>query len=137
GRGAVAPGRAPRAGPLRLVGGAEKALPGRSCPAGEVRVVANGVDLDYFRPRPKAGGEAGCVFVGALDYLPNVDAARWFVAEVWPGLRRAVPGAALRLVGRRPTRGVSRLAAVPGVEGVGQLAGVRAYRDGAAVAVVA
>src|SRR5256885_289156 len=39
--------------------------------------ITNGVDLDAFRPTPAAGGSS-CVFVGALDYPPNVDAAVWF-----------------------------------------------------------
>lgn len=50
---------------------------------GSARAVANGVDLDYFRPAPPAR-ETSCVFVGALDYRPNVDGVVWFCATAWP-----------------------------------------------------
>jgi sugar transferase (PEP-CTERM/EpsH1 system associated) len=115
---------APEEGLYRLCGG-----------HGAARAVPNGVDLDYFRPAPPAR-EPRCAFVGALDYRPNVDGACWFCHEVWPRLRRTHPGARLSLVGRRPVRAVRRLAALPGVEVVGQVADVRPYLARSAVAVV-
>jgi sugar transferase (PEP-CTERM/EpsH1 system associated) len=104
-------------------------------PGGPVRVVPNGVDQDYFRPQAPPEGENGCVFVGALDYHPNVDAACWFAREVWPAVRARHPAARLRLVGRRPAPEVCRLAAVAGVDVVGQVPDVRPHVAGAAVAV--
>jgi sugar transferase (PEP-CTERM/EpsH1 system associated) len=102
---------------------------------GPVHAVTNGVDLEYFRPTPVVD-EDGCVFVGALDYRPNVEGACWFCREVWPGVRRRHPAATLRLVGRRPTAAVRRLAEFEGVEVVGQVPDVRPYLNRAAVAVV-
>jgi len=101
-----------------------------------IHAVTNGVDLDYFRSLGPVPAENGCVFVGALDYRPNVDAACWFGKEVWPLIRRRHPGACLRLVGRQPVPEVSRLANVPGIEVVGQVPDVRPYVAAAAVAVV-
>src|SRR5205823_4172798 len=49
--------------------------------AGSALVATNGVDLDYFRPLRDPANQV-CAFVGALDYLPNVDAAGWFAREV-------------------------------------------------------
>ena len=107
----------------------------RVCPSGKAHAIPNGVDLEYFRPAGAATGEAGCVFVGALDYRPNVDAACWFCQEAWPEIHRRRPETRLRLVGRRPTAAVRRLAAIPGVEVVGQVPDVRPYLSSAAVAV--
>jgi sugar transferase (PEP-CTERM/EpsH1 system associated) len=120
---------------VTLVGAAEAALYREFCAPGEVRAVTNGVDLDYFRPGPQAEGPA-CVFVGALDYLPNVDAAEWFCREVWPTVLRRRPEAKFLLVGRRPAPAVQRLAALPGVEVVGQVPDVRPHVARAAVTVV-
>src|SRR5262249_25758494 len=92
-----------------------------------VHAITNGVDLGYFRPAEPAPVEDGCAFVGALDYRPNVDAARWFCREVWPEIHRRVPDARFRLVGRQPTPEVKRLAEVPGVEVVGQVPDVRPH----------
>src|SRR5262249_39661526 len=75
------------------------------------------------------------VFVGALDYLPNVDAACWFCQEVWPQVRQRRPQIKVRLVGRRPVPAIRRLADVPGVEVVGQVQDVRPYVSRAAIAV--
>ena len=69
---------------------AEKTLYRGFAAEGSILAVNNGVDLEYFQPAPLAV-EPRCVFVGALDYRPNVDAACWFCREVWP----LVPSAAV------------------------------------------
>jgi sugar transferase (PEP-CTERM/EpsH1 system associated) len=120
---------------ITLVGKAEADLYRSFCAPGPVHVVTNGVDLDYFQPCADSGGE-GCVFVGALDYRPNVDGANWFCREVWPEILRRRPDTKLRLVGRRPAPAVRRLGELPGVEVVGQVADVRPQVAGAAVVVV-
>jgi sugar transferase (PEP-CTERM/EpsH1 system associated) len=118
---------------VTLVSQAEADLYRRFCDDGVVRAIGNGVNLDYFQPHPQGGGQA-CVFVGALDYRPNVDAACWFCREVWPEIHRQRAGARMWLVGRRPASAVRRLAELPGVELIGQVPDVRPHLAGAAVA---
>jgi sugar transferase (PEP-CTERM/EpsH1 system associated) len=101
----------------------------------QVCTVPSGVDLEHFQPQPDAAREASCVFVGALDYRPNVDAACWFTREVWPKVRARYPQARLRVVGRRPRPEVEQLASVAGVEVVANVPDVRPYLAEAAVAV--
>jgi sugar transferase (PEP-CTERM/EpsH1 system associated) len=120
---------------VALVGEAEADLYRQFCANGVVRAITNGVDLDYFRPAPPAD-EPCCVFVGALDYLPNVDGAVWFCREVWPEVVRQRPDARVLLVGRRPAPAVRRLDGLPGVEVIGQVPDVRPHLARAAVAVV-
>jgi sugar transferase (PEP-CTERM/EpsH1 system associated) len=120
---------------VTLVGEAETELYRGLCRPGVVRTVTNGVDLDYFRPA-EAVREPICVFVGALDYRPNVDGVEWFCQEVWPSIVRQEPRAKIQLVGRRPVPVVVRLGKLPGIEVVGQVPDVRPYVAGAAVAVV-
>jgi sugar transferase (PEP-CTERM/EpsH1 system associated) len=124
---------AARARALVVVSEAEAALLRAFCPAEVVRVVPNGVDLEYFSPAAEVG--SGCAFVGALDYWPNVDAAAWFCREVWPQVRQRCAGAVVRLVGRQPTEEVRRLAEIPGVEVVGQVPDVRPFVARSAVAI--
>ncbi|MGY1740264.1 MULTISPECIES: glycosyltransferase [unclassified Blastococcus] len=57
-------------------------------------------------------------FVALLSWGPNVDAAVWFVREVWPGVVSEVPAARLQLVGRNPADAVRALAG-PTVEVTG------------------
>jgi sugar transferase (PEP-CTERM/EpsH1 system associated) len=102
--------------------------------AGSATVVRNGVELEYFRPA-RSATEMSCVFVGALDYRPNVDAAGWFCRHVWPRVRVLCPSGTLYLVGRRPVRAVRRLARLPGVKVIADVPDVRPYLARAAVVV--
>jgi polysaccharide biosynthesis protein PslH len=120
---------------VTLVSEQEAALYRQFSAAGPVHAIVNGVDLEYFQPQPCATSPT-CVFVGALDYRPNVDGAVWFCTEVWPAIHHRRPDATLSLVGRNPTPAVRRLAAIPGVEVIGQVPDVRPYIAAAAVVVV-
>ncbi len=123
---------------VTLVSDAEVGLFSRFCAPNRAVSIPNGVSLDYFRTPtecPADTGQSGCVFVGAFDYRPNVDAACWFCREAWPEIHRRRPAARLRLVGRRPVAAVRALGALPGVEVVGQVPDVRPYLAEAAVAV--
>ncbi|HEY0510961.1 MAG TPA: glycosyltransferase [Thermoanaerobaculia bacterium] len=44
-------------------------------------------------------GDPAVVVFGSRGWLPNEEAAAWFVAEVWPAVRKALPGAVLHLFG--------------------------------------
>lgn len=120
---------------VTLVSESEADLLRRHVPQGRIHAAGNGVDLDFFEPEisPQAG--EGCIFTGAMDYRPNVDAVSWFAKEVWPTVRAANPTATFRVVGRSPTKAVQRLAAVAGIEVTGAVADVRPYLRSAAVAI--
>lgn len=102
---------------------------------GSATVATNGVDLDYFQPSAPAN-EPIAAFVGALDYLPNVDAAEWFVHEVWPAVHTARPDAEFHLIGRNPAPRVRKLAAVAGVQLIGGVPDVRPHVAQASIVVV-
>jgi sugar transferase (PEP-CTERM/EpsH1 system associated) len=99
-----------------------------------IHTVTSGVDLRYYAPT-RQRPEAGCLFVGALNTLPSVDAITWFAHTVWPHLRHRRPEARLRVVGRRPVAAVRELAEIPGIEVVGTVSDIRPYLDEAAVVV--
>ncbi len=94
------------------------------------RRMENGVDFDYFAPQPPPAHLAGrqaAVFIGAMDYYPNVDATCWFANEVFPQLRRAMPAAEFWIVGRNPTKAVRMLARIPGITVTGAVPDIRPY----------
>lgn len=102
----------------------------------QVGVVANGVDVESFRPVPGAGAVNRLLFVGSLDWFPNQDAVRFFVDAILPLIRARVPAATLQIVGRRPAEALRRhLAGRSGVELVGEVDDVRPFLAGAAVVV--
>jgi sugar transferase (PEP-CTERM/EpsH1 system associated) len=102
-----------------------------------VHAVTNGVDLEYFRPVAGSAPEDGsCVFIGALDYKPNVDGVSWFCREVWPDVRAEIPWATMSIVGRRPVARVQQLGRLPGVRVLGQVPDVRPFLADASLVVV-
>ncbi|MCP4641305.1 MAG: glycosyltransferase, partial [bacterium] len=99
-----------------------------------VSVVPHAVDTDVFSPPTPDTERKGIVFTGNLRYPPNVEAAVWFVRNVFPKVRARVPETSLRLVGAQPARAVQSLAG-DGVEVTGFVPSVAEELRRAAVAV--
>lgn len=107
--------------------------------AARVGVLGNGVDADYFapdpaRPSPYAADEIPLVFMGAMDYWPNVDAVTWFAREALPELRKRWPTLRFHIVGRSPAPAVVALAG-DAVSVTGTVPDVRPYVQHAAAVV--
>lgn len=126
-----------RARGVTLVSQLEAELYRSFCPNPRTYSVPNGVDLEYFQPAGEAAHvpSGRCVFLGALDYWPNIEGLRWFCHHVWPEVHRQMPQLRFDIVGRRPTAAVKQLTRLPGVELVGEVADVRPYLTRADVAV--
>lgn len=93
-----------------------------------VAAVPTGVDLGYFQPTAEATAATDLVFVGSMDWMPNIDGAVWFVNEVLPLIKRKLPGCTLAVVGRTPGREVTELAErEPGIRITGTVADVRPW----------
>ncbi len=60
------------------------------------------VDCQEIRPVVRQKGSLNLFTLGTLHYPPNADGIRWFVAEVFPLIRAAVPGVTLTIVGKNP-----------------------------------
>ncbi len=101
-------------------------------------VIPNGVDFSYFQApaKPKAAGCPVLAFLGRMDYYPNVEGIRYFVSQIYPAIRAAVPDAQLRIIGSNPIARVRKLARVPGVTVTGYVPDVREYLADVTVAVV-
>jgi glycosyltransferase involved in cell wall biosynthesis len=108
----------------------------RNLGARSVAVVPNGVDtLSYPWPPPRLAGDIDpyppapptVLFVGALEWQPNVSAVGFLAREVMPAVRARVPKARLLIVGRRPCADVLALADGPRVEIAADVPDVRPY----------
>jgi sugar transferase (PEP-CTERM/EpsH1 system associated) len=101
-----------------------------------IAVVPTGVDTEQFCPGVWAGQEKPLVvFVGAMDWEPNIDAVQYFCAEIWPRILAKVPEARFRIVGRNPDRRVEAMAC-ESVEVTGRVSSVVEHLREAAVVVV-
>jgi sugar transferase (PEP-CTERM/EpsH1 system associated) len=98
-------------------------------------VIPNGVDI-AAHPYAAGSGESDMiVFTGRMGYFPNADAAIWFTKEVFPLVRRQVPGAKFFIVGADPARSVRTLAQQPGVVVTGYVPRIQDYLTRSTVAV--
>jgi len=122
---------------LLVVSEAERDLFRSFCSAGDIQAVSNGVDTDYFHPDEARRPEPhSCVFVGVMNYLPNVDAVTWFAEAVWPEVRALYPDAVFRIVGKSPSADVEALAGRDGIEVTGPVDDVRPYLHRSSCAVI-
>jgi polysaccharide biosynthesis protein PslH len=112
-------------------------------PNADIRVVQNGIDLDFYDPQaaflPLATGERGegplIVFTGQMDYRPNVEAVVAFADEAMPLIRKARSDARFVIVGRNPTAPVNRLGEREDVTVTGAVDDVRSWLAAADVVV--
>jgi glycosyltransferase involved in cell wall biosynthesis len=99
--------------------------------------VPTGVDVDYFSAfehRPEPGH---LVFLGSMDWMPNITGIVDFVRTTWPSIKRAHPEAKLTIVGRNPAPAVQALARHDSsIEVTGTVDDVRPYLQRAAVSIV-
>ena len=80
--------------------------PGRD----QIRIVLNGIDTEFFQPRPAALKEYDVLFCGNMSYHPNVDAACFLAEEILPLVRQRHPAARLLVAGTTPAPRVQALA---------------------------
>ncbi len=95
-----------------VVSEVEKKLLESASPGALIRVVSNiheavGCSAPF-------GERADLLFLGGFRHPPNIDAVEYFVAEIFPEVRRRLPGVKLRIVGSAPPSEIRRLAG-PGI----------------------
>jgi glycosyltransferase involved in cell wall biosynthesis len=98
-------------------------------------VVPNTVERAAPHDR-QAGDVVTLLFVGSLDYDPNVEGMKFFVSRVWPLIRaEATREVRLMIVGRAPGSEILTLGREPGVTVVGSPPDVGPYYAAADVAI--
>jgi glycosyltransferase involved in cell wall biosynthesis len=101
-----------------------------------ITVVPTGVDLDQYKPDFSNDPASPIVmFVGAMDWEPNIDAMEYFCEQIWPAVLARTPDARLRIVGRNPGDRMGALSA-PSIEITGRVSSVVEHLRDAAVVVV-
>ncbi len=102
-----------------------------------VESVPTGVDADYFRFRGPVPTAADLVFVGSMDWAPNIDGILWFEREVLPLILQEKPDCSVAIVGRKAPPSILELAARhPGIQVTGTVPDVRPWLWGSKVSIV-
>lgn len=112
----------------------------RLSPSSEITVIPNGVNSDYFSPRDESGENESdvknLIFVGNMDFLPNIHAVTYFVEDVFPLLKKKFNSLVFLVVGKNPVESVTKLGEQPGVKVLGFVDDVRQYYEKANVVVI-
>lgn len=102
----------------------------------QVSSVPTGVDVDYFEKPKSSTALYDLVFVGSMDWMPNVDGMQWFLTNVFPLIRKEKPDCRLALVGRNPPQTLLDAAKDPGITVTGTVPDVRPFLWQSAVSIV-
>lgn len=90
-------------------------------------VIGNGVDLEHFVFQEETSGLPTLLYMGTMDYYPNIDAVRYFFQKIHPHLRQLVPQLQVVIVGHNPPADIRAWQRLPGVTITGSVADVRPY----------
>lgn len=103
----------------------------------KVSTIPTGVDVEFFRRPPQVPPQADIVFLGSMDWMPNIDGVQYFVREILPLIRKRLPACTLAVVGRAPSAAIQALAeAHSAIQVTGTVPDVRPWLWGAKVSVV-
>ena len=101
-----------------------------------IEVVPTGVDTEKYTVAPPADAiPPRIVFLGSMDWEPNIDAVTYFCRDIFPRIRAQFPAAIFQIVGRNPHVSVRQLAS-KAVQVTGTVLSVAEYLRGATLVVV-
>jgi polysaccharide biosynthesis protein PslH len=92
-----------------------------------IRVLANGVDLEYFQLAQQERRRFNLVFSGKMSYHANVATALYLHQQVMPLIWQQRPETTLTIVGSNPPKALQALASDPRVEVTGYVDDLRSY----------
>ena len=98
-------------------------------------VVPSGVDSEFFTPVREGEEWPSLLFVGTMNYQPNIDAVIYFCSHIYERIKKDVPEARLYIVGRDPPKEISRLSLDKSISVTGYVEDVRPYLSRASVVV--
>jgi glycosyltransferase involved in cell wall biosynthesis len=102
-----------------------------------IDIVDNGVEVEHFRDVAPVADSQGILYLGALDWRPNLDALAMLLERIFPTVRARQPEARLHVVGRHPPAWLARrVAGLANVELHADVPDVRPHLAAAAVMAV-
>jgi len=105
-------------------------------PKANIAFIPNGVDIESFNPLPVTDNEDSLLFIGKMDYSPNIDGAVYFAKRIFPLIKREIPNTKLMIVGQNPKKALEKLKSDPSVSVTGYVESVIPYYKRSSVAIV-
>ena len=106
--------------------------------SGNIDILQNGVDLDFFSPAyplQKHLNIPTLVFTGAMDYHVNIDGICWFVKKIWPEIKNKQKNVQLYIVGSNPVKDILNLAQIQDIHVTGYVEDIRKFYTMATVCI--
>lgn len=91
-----------------------------------IHVCPTGIDLESYQPADSIPVPHSIFHLGALDWLPNQEALRWFLLKVWPDVKLDFPNLTFSIAGRHFPDWVKNLSG-NGIEIVGAVDDAQAF----------
>ena len=99
--------------------------------------VETGVDIDYFSQFKRNPEKHSLVFLGSMDWMPNIDGIEDFIKHCYPQIKQVLPNATLTILGRNPPEKIRQLSSSDkSIKVTGTVDDVRPYLSSAAVSIV-
>ncbi len=100
-------------------------------------VVPNCIDIKEYDGSDDSEIEpSDILFMGKMDYRPNVDAVLWFNETIWPLIKEKRPETRWLIVGQKPHSRLDSLKSSPGIEITGFVDQVQPYLAGTKVVIL-
>lgn len=71
-------------------------------PSSSIKTIPNGVDTRYFKPKGLEQEQKTLIFVGTMNWYPNVEAVLYLCNEIMPLLRERCRDVSLKIIGANP-----------------------------------
>jgi len=78
-------------------------------PDSKILTIPNGVDLEYFKPQRQLEKKQRLIFVGTMNWYPNVEAVLYIANELWPLLKKKFPHLHCDIIGANPPERILEL----------------------------
>ncbi|MFC1852544.1 glycosyltransferase [candidate division CSSED10-310 bacterium] len=88
---------------------AEKETLIRECPGAAVQIVSN--IHHTFEPVPAFAPRKDLLFIGSFFHHPNIDAVHYFLADIFPLVKKKIAGVKIYIIGDNPPESIQSLAA--------------------------
>lgn len=92
-----------------VVSTTEKETLAQECPGAAVQIVSNIHQI--FEPAPGFTFRKNLLFIGSFLHHPNIDAVQYFLADIFPLIKKKLAGVKIYMIGDSPPESIQNLAA--------------------------
>lgn len=91
----------------------------------KIRIIPNGIDTEFFKPRPESEKKYDLLFCGNMSYPPNVDSALFIARQILPLARAKGVNLQVLIAGSSPLKIVRELDKTEGITVSGWMDDIR------------